>query len=271
MARRSAHALQHGRDDNYLGLVRAFPLRPIRSESELDRAIEVIDSLIAREDLDSGQEDYLDVLGDLVHKYEAEHDPMVAVSDADMVRFLLESNEMAQTELAQRSGIAESSISEILAGKRKLSRRHIAALSRVFRVSPAVFFPEVAEMTPERIARILSRRSGWELSRDLLVSLASAFACDSDRACWRALQELVSGDSPGTPTDLMANRLNSWSNQLGGGSCWWPASFNLTAPDVQALADAFSSEKECWKFFQEMVEETIPDMRAIQREIAEEN
>ncbi len=149
MARRSPHSGKHGRDDNYLRMVRAFPLRPIRSESELDRAIEVIDSLIAKEDLDSGQEDYLDVLGDLVHKYEAEHDPMAAVSDADMVRFLLESNEMAQTELAQRSGIAESTISDILAGRRKLSRRHIASLSRLFRVSPAVFFPEAVEIIPE--------------------------------------------------------------------------------------------------------------------------
>ena len=187
-------------------LRRVVPLRPINSESELDRAVEVIDSLIAKEGLDSGQEDYLDVLGDLVHKYEAEHDPMAAVSGADMVRFLVESNEMAQTELVQRSGIAESTISEILAGKRKLSRCHIAVLSRDFRVSPAVFFPEAVELTPERVARIISRRSGLELARDLLVSLASAFACDSDRACWRAFQELVAGDSPGMPTDLMASR-----------------------------------------------------------------
>jgi len=154
MARRSAQVAHHGTDDKYLGLVRAFPLRPIRSDSELDRAIAVIDSLITRDDLDPGEDDYLDVLGDLVHKYEAEHDPIAPVSDADMVQFLLESNEMAQTELARESGIAESTISEILAGKRNLSRRHIAALSRIFRVSPAVFFPEALEMTHERAADV---------------------------------------------------------------------------------------------------------------------
>jgi HTH-type transcriptional regulator/antitoxin HigA len=268
MAKRSAQAVQHGPDDSYLGLVRAFPLRPIRSDSELDRAIAVIDTLITRDNLDAGEEDYLDVLGDLVHKYEAQHDPIAPVPDADMVRFLLESNAMAQTELAQRSGIAESTISEILAGKRKLSRRHIAALSRVFRVSPAVFFPEAVEMTLERVAEVLSRRSGLELSHDLLVSLASAFAADPDRGCWRALQELVAGERPGTPTDQMAIRLNVWGD---GGDCWRPAPFHLTGADVQALTDAFSSEKECWNAFREMVEETIPDMRAMQREIAEEN
>ena len=68
MAKRSPQSVKRGSYDNYLRMVRAFPLRPIRSESELDRAIEVIDSLIAKEDLDSGLEDYLDVLGDLVHK-----------------------------------------------------------------------------------------------------------------------------------------------------------------------------------------------------------
>jgi hypothetical protein len=46
---------------------------------------------------------------------------------------------------------------------------------------------------------------------------------------------------------------------------------SLTAPDVQGLADAFSVEPQCWKVFREMVEEAIPEMRAIQGEIAEEN
>lgn len=268
MARRSKHVLSHGTTDKYLKLVRAFPLRPIRSDVELDRAIAIIDSLITRDDLDLGEEDYLDVLSDLVHRYEAEHDPIAPVPDADMVRFLLESNDMSQTQLAQRSEIAESTISEILAGKRRLSRRHIVALSRVFHVSPALFFPEAVEMTPERIAKVLSRRSGIEISHDLLVSLASAFAMEPSRVCWRALQELVAGDRPSTPTDLMAKQLNVWGD---GGDCWRPSSFHLTGADIQALADAFSSERECWKVFREMVEETIPEMRVIQREIAEEN
>jgi HTH-type transcriptional regulator/antitoxin HigA len=140
-------AVARGTDAGYLELVQSFPLRPIRSEVELDRAIAMIDSLLARDELDPGKADYLDVLSDLVHKYEAEHDPIEPVSDAEMVRFLLESNEVAQTELAKQTGIAESTISEILAAKRQLSRRHIAALSKYFHVSPAVFFHEVEPMT----------------------------------------------------------------------------------------------------------------------------
>ena len=100
MARRSKQIAQNPIDDNYLGLVREFPLRPIRSESELDRAIAMIDSLIARDDLGIDEEDYLDVLSDLVHRYEAENDPIASVPDADMIRFLVESNDMTQAELA---------------------------------------------------------------------------------------------------------------------------------------------------------------------------
>jgi HTH-type transcriptional regulator / antitoxin HigA len=79
MSRRSKQVVQQGADDNYLGLVREFPLRPIRSDAELDRAIAIIDSLITRDDLKLGEEDYVDVLSDLVHRYEAEHDPIAPV------------------------------------------------------------------------------------------------------------------------------------------------------------------------------------------------
>ena len=125
--------------DRYLELVRAFPLRPLRSDEDLDRAIAVIDSLIDRDDLDEGEEDYLDVLGDIVERYETEHHPMPPVSDAAMLRHLIESRETTQSTVAAETGIAVSTISEILTGKRGLNRRHIAALARYFHVSPAVF------------------------------------------------------------------------------------------------------------------------------------
>lgn len=151
MASRSKPVVARGTEDRYLKLVRAFALRPIRSDAELDRAIAMIDSLTDRDDLDPGEEDYRDVLADLVHKYEAEHDPIAPVPDADMVRFLLDSNDMTQAELAERSEVAESTISEILAGRRKLSRRHITAISKVFHVSPGVFFPEAVPAETEII------------------------------------------------------------------------------------------------------------------------
>ena len=126
-------------DDRYMELVRQVPLRPIRSEAELDRAIAMIDSLLDRAKRDADEEDYLDVLSDLVEKYEDEHDPMPPASGSEMLRFLIESQGTTQAKVAAETRIAESTISEVLAGKRELNRKHIEALARHFHVSPAVF------------------------------------------------------------------------------------------------------------------------------------
>jgi HTH-type transcriptional regulator / antitoxin HigA len=125
--------------DRYLELVRRFPLRPLRSDEELDRAVAVIDSLIDRDELDRDELDYLDVLGDIVSKYEAEHIPLPASSDADMLRHLIDARGTTQTKVAEETGIAESTISSILSGKRGLNRQHIEVLARYFKVKPGVF------------------------------------------------------------------------------------------------------------------------------------
>ena len=126
--------------DSYLDLILRFPLRPIHNDRELDSAICVIDSLIDREDLDPGEADYLDVLGDLVSRYESRELPTRAVSDAAMLGHLLEAKGVTQAEAARATRIASSTFSEILAGKRKFTRVHIVKLAEFFNVSPAGFY-----------------------------------------------------------------------------------------------------------------------------------
>ena len=126
-------------EDRYLELVRRFPLRPLRSDDELDAAVDVIDELVDRETLSLPERDYLDVLGDLVEAYENESVPMRPVGDADLLRFLLKEKRVTQSEVAAKAGIAESVISEILSGKRRLNRTQIGKLSRYFHVAPGAF------------------------------------------------------------------------------------------------------------------------------------
>src|SRR5271156_2377122 len=79
-----------GIDAVYLALIRRFPLRPIRSDDELDAASAIIDELTDRDDLSPTEADFLDVLGDLVEKYEDQHVEMPQVSDAEMLRSLMD-------------------------------------------------------------------------------------------------------------------------------------------------------------------------------------
>jgi HTH-type transcriptional regulator/antitoxin HigA len=120
-------------------LIQLFPLRPIRSAKELDSAVEMIDSLLDAGTLDAGSQDYLEVLSDLVEKFEDEHEPMPAVTDAEMLRHLLDAKGTTQAKAAKEAGIAESTISEVLAGNRRLTRTHISKLASYFGVAPTVF------------------------------------------------------------------------------------------------------------------------------------
>jgi HTH-type transcriptional regulator/antitoxin HigA len=125
--------------DLYLDLVRRFPLRPLRTAADLDAAVAVIDALLDRPKLSVPERDYLDVLSDLVEAYEAGAVPVRPVGDPDLLRFLIEQKGVTQAEVAAGAGIAESTISEVLAGKRTLNRTQIAKLARYFHVEPGAF------------------------------------------------------------------------------------------------------------------------------------
>jgi HTH-type transcriptional regulator/antitoxin HigA len=125
--------------DHYFDLVRQFPLRPIRSDKELDEAVRMVDSLLDRRNLAAGEEDYLEVLGDLIERFESEAHPMAPVSDAEMLRHLIEAKGVSQTEVSRATRIADSTISEVLKGKRSLNRNHIGKLAKYFNVSPDAF------------------------------------------------------------------------------------------------------------------------------------
>jgi HTH-type transcriptional regulator/antitoxin HigA len=130
-------------EDRYLDLVRRFPLRPLRSDVDLDAAVAVIDDLLDRPQLTPPEQDYLDVLGDLIEAYEAQAVPIPPVGDADLLRFLIEQNGVTQGQVAGGARIAESTISEVLASKRKLNRSQIARLARYFHVEAGSFLSEM--------------------------------------------------------------------------------------------------------------------------------
>ena len=94
--------------------------------------------LLAKGKLDDGEEMYLDALSDLVAAYEDEHYPIEPASDADMLRHLMEAKGVTQAELHRDTGLAKSTISEVLAGKKPFSRQMIRKLADYFKVDVSV-------------------------------------------------------------------------------------------------------------------------------------
>jgi HTH-type transcriptional regulator / antitoxin HigA len=124
--------------DSYLGLVMAFPLASIKSDEQLQEAQKVMDQLLARGELDDGEEMYLDALSDLVAAYEDEYHAIEPASDAEMLRHLMEAKGVTQAQLSRDTTIPKSTISEILAGKKPFSRQVIRKLADYFGVDARV-------------------------------------------------------------------------------------------------------------------------------------
>jgi HTH-type transcriptional regulator/antitoxin HigA len=129
--------------DDYLDLVRRFPLRPIREEAEYDQAIAILKELVARADapgLSAGESDYADALGHFIGLYETAHYSLEQKhAPLERLKHLMREHAMNTTELGKLLGSGAGQASLILHGKRELSKANIRRLAEHFRVSPALF------------------------------------------------------------------------------------------------------------------------------------
>ena len=111
----------------------------IHSDEELAEYTKALFELTAKPDPAPEEEEAIELLTLLIERYETERYPVPDADPADVLRFLLDRNGLSQRDIAADLG-GESTVSLVLAGKRRLNRNHIERLSRRFHVSPSVFF-----------------------------------------------------------------------------------------------------------------------------------
>jgi HTH-type transcriptional regulator/antitoxin HigA len=112
---------------------------PITSDRQHQDYLSVLDKLAAKEHPSSEEEKYAEVLLTLIEAYEEEHHPIPDAGPVEILRALLDANDLRQKDLVPIFG-SESIVSEVLHKKRALNKTHVEKLSRRFHVSPAVFF-----------------------------------------------------------------------------------------------------------------------------------
>jgi HTH-type transcriptional regulator / antitoxin HigA len=126
---------------SYVELITSFPPRTIKSEEDLEKTQAVVDKLLDKRELTEAEEDYLDLLGILIHEYEQQQDLVPDIYGVDLLKVLIAELNLKQKDLVPIFK-TESIVSDILNGKRKLTVEHIQKLADFFKVSPAVFFPD---------------------------------------------------------------------------------------------------------------------------------
>jgi HTH-type transcriptional regulator/antitoxin HigA len=116
-------------------------LRPIHDEEGYDRMVVLMNALLdaAGDDEDHPLSGLLDLVGDLVSKYEQTHHAIEPVEPKDALRFLIDARGLRQEDLS--AIVPQSNLSAILSGKRKISATLAGKLGKFFGISPAVFIP----------------------------------------------------------------------------------------------------------------------------------
>jgi HTH-type transcriptional regulator/antitoxin HigA len=119
-------------------LRKALP-RPIRTEKENERYLRIVEHLMdLGERMTPEQRELMDLLVTLIERFEAERYSLSAASPVEVLRELMEARGMKLAGLAALIG-SKGVASEILRGKRGLSKTNIRRLAEHFHVSPEVF------------------------------------------------------------------------------------------------------------------------------------
>ena len=126
-------------EEQYLALVRAFPLVSLHNDAHLSEALAVIDQLLDISERSTAEGEYLQALTDLVEAYENAHVAIPTVTGVDALRYLMEENGLTQADLAPLFGPSRSTMSEALSGKRGLALAHITRLAERFGLPAEVF------------------------------------------------------------------------------------------------------------------------------------
>jgi HTH-type transcriptional regulator/antitoxin HigA len=124
---------------SYLALIREFPLIPIGSEEHYDASLAVLDRLAVRTEssLDAGEAAYLAALTQFVQDYEQQHHAIMteALSPLEMLRHLMKQTGLTPADLGRIIG-NRGLASQILLGKRTISKANIRKIADYFHINP---------------------------------------------------------------------------------------------------------------------------------------
>lgn len=123
----------------YAELLAWFPPRRIHDDAAYERMMEVIDRLAVMS-LNDDQEEYLELLSDMVGKYSDETCPPEPPSSGlDILKYLMGEHGLNGAGLAKILNVSRAVAYRILNGQRRLTADHIRALSEHFGVSADLF------------------------------------------------------------------------------------------------------------------------------------
>lgn len=131
--------MTHTIDKNAYGsLLAEFQPKIITSEEENEKYLEVVERLMGCKDRTLEQDALLDLLVILIEKFEDEHYQLHGSTPQSILQHLMEAQDIRQEDLVGVIG-SRGVVSEVVNGKRSISKAQAKALADFFHVSPELF------------------------------------------------------------------------------------------------------------------------------------
>lgn len=124
--------------DVYRKLLAEVAPKVIDTEEEYDRALAVVEQLTLKKNRTPEEQALHKLLVTLIEAYETQNYPMDQSTPHEILQHILESSGTRQADLV---GVIGSSgvVSEVVNGKRSISKAQAKALGDYFKVSPTLF------------------------------------------------------------------------------------------------------------------------------------
>ena len=130
--------------ESYGALLTKYLPMPITSEEDNERALEVVQNLMAIKNRSPEEDSLLEMLVQLIERFEDEHYAFDTASHGDLATprsillHLMEEHDLKQADLIGIIG-SRGVVSEVVNGKRDISKAQASALSLLFHVDVGLF------------------------------------------------------------------------------------------------------------------------------------
>ncbi|NJL69287.1 MAG: transcriptional regulator [Microcoleus sp. SM1_3_4] len=113
--------------------------KPILNDEDYELALAEVESLMSQKELTPEEETLLNLWALLIEEYEAKYYPIPEATPRDVLLHLIEVREIKQADLVGIIG-SKGVVSEVVNGKRAISKAQAKALGDFFNVNPSVFY-----------------------------------------------------------------------------------------------------------------------------------
>jgi HTH-type transcriptional regulator/antitoxin HigA len=124
----------------YVRLANRVVIKAIETQQEYDRMVDAVEHLMDKgeERLSPEESALLETMAILVQAYDDRHNPLPPIAPNKMLAYLMETSGRVTRDLLPVFG-TRGRVSEILSGKRSISKEQAKKLASVFKVSADLF------------------------------------------------------------------------------------------------------------------------------------